>query len=571
MAKNQTPYIFSTTKLRINQIFKDLNALFLAVTGRSLPEGKQNRDIVINNLKRYLEYDFTSNIDPTIKLKRSVTITQIYSPPLEKIEMRGRHGKYIDNVRPLLLQKGSFSGKKYVLYNQLGLFSKYFDTIKNTDEVREAIKICGYMEYDIWKEHKDAYSGENEYRSVIKNQLWRITKSALDSMEKSGIIEWRQYYVILPDLTVFLETNDEIEELSGSYKELEAQNKKYLEAIRERATAENSILQFSLASSLLIGGNLASDKEYYDECKYLLQIHQGQEFTIDDEIIASGYDNYDAAISRAGFATILNGALPDTALPAINSVEGNAIPDVDAGSNYYNATYRLYRAGILTGNDSAGTFAPFSKITRGAAAAIVSRMANTDLRKNITLKALVNPTSVTLSVTTQTIYVGKGFGLSATISPVNVPNKAVAWSSSNRSVATVDASGYVYGVATGTTTITATTANGKMATCKVIVTATTSRDTLFAKSAYSHLKSNLKFPETLKVYNVWAYDLDEFRKIEIEYSAENNYGQAVRSFYIATFTSSGDLYFEKSSTSSPHMASDFLGSNVVSLGVTSIK
>lgn len=280
MAKNQTPYIFSTTKLRIKQIFKDLNALFVAVTGRSLPEGKRNREIAINNLKRCLEYDLTSNIDPTVKSKRSVTITKIYDPPLEKIEMRGRHGKYIDNVRPLLLQKGSFCGKKYVLYNQLGLFSKYFDTIKNTDEVREAIKICGYMEYDIWKEHKDAYSGENEYRSVIKNQLWRITKSALDSMKKSGIIEWKQYYVILPGLKAFIETNDEIEELSGSYKELEAQNKKHLEAIRERATAENSILQFSLASSILIGGNLASDKEYYDKCKYLLQIHKGQEFNI---------------------------------------------------------------------------------------------------------------------------------------------------------------------------------------------------------------------------------------------------------------------------------------------------
>jgi len=280
MAKNQTPYIFSTTTLSINQTFKNLNALFVAVTGRVLPDGKRNRDIAINNLKRYLEYDFTSNINPTIKLKRSVTITKIYDPPLEKIEMRGRHGKYIDNVRPLLLQKGSFSGKKYVLYNQLGLFSKYFEAIKNTDEVREAIKLCGYMEYDMWKEHKDAYSGENEYRSAIKNQLWRITKSALDSMKKSKIIEWSQYYVILPALTALIETNDEIEELSGSYKELEAQNKKYLEAIRERATAENSILQFSLASSLLIGGNLASDKEYYDKCKYLLQIHQGQEFTI---------------------------------------------------------------------------------------------------------------------------------------------------------------------------------------------------------------------------------------------------------------------------------------------------
>ena len=34
---------------------------------------------------------------------------------------------------------------------------------------------------------------------------------------------------------------------------------------------------------------------------------------------------------------------------------------------YADAVYRLYRAGVLTGSDSLGTFGPDSSITRGAA------------------------------------------------------------------------------------------------------------------------------------------------------------------------------------------------------------
>lgn len=107
------------------------------------------------------------------------------------------------------------------------------------------------------------------------------------------------------------------------------------------------------------------------------------------------YDSYDTPISRASFAIILGSALPDKALPEISSIEDGAIPDVPEGSNYHDAVYRLYRAGVLTGNDAKGTFGPFTNITRGAAAAIISRMADTSLRKSITLeKAPFEPVPV---------------------------------------------------------------------------------------------------------------------------------------------------------------------------------
>lgn len=98
------------------------------------------------------------------------------------------------------------------------------------------------------------------------------------------------------------------------------------------------------------------------------------------------FDSYDTAISRADFAVILQSALPKAALNTISSIEDGAIPDVKTGAAYYDAVYALYKAGVLTGNDSKGTFGPDTNISRGAAAAIVSRMADSSLRKSITLE-----------------------------------------------------------------------------------------------------------------------------------------------------------------------------------------
>lgn len=102
--------------------------------------------------------------------------------------------------------------------------------------------------------------------------------------------------------------------------------------------------------------------------------------------ITCAFDSYDVPISRADFAAVLCSALPRTALNTISSIEDGAIPDVKSGASYYDAVYALYRAGVLTGNDSKGTFAPDSSISRGAAAAIISRMVDPSLRKAITLE-----------------------------------------------------------------------------------------------------------------------------------------------------------------------------------------
>ena len=84
--------------------------------------------------------------------------------------------------------------------------------------------------------------------------------------------------------------------------------------------------------------------------------------------------------------------------------------------------------------------------------------------------ATVAVTGVTVAPATLTLEVGQTGALTATVAPATATNKAVTWTSSAPAIATVDASGTVKGIATGTATITVKTADGgKTATCAVTV------------------------------------------------------------------------------------------------------
>ncbi len=80
----------------------------------------------------------------------------------------------------------------------------------------------------------------------------------------------------------------------------------------------------------------------------------------------------------------------------------------------------------------------------------------------------VQPTGVTLNLSTKTLHVGSSYTLKATVSPSNAENKTLTWKTGSNSVATVH-EGTVKARGKGTITITAITANGKKAACKVTV------------------------------------------------------------------------------------------------------
>ena len=110
------------------------------------------------------------------------------------------------------------------------------------------------------------------------------------------------------------------------------------------------------------------------------------EYALENEIIEGPYVNYSAAATRSDFALIIAGAIPEEATTPINRVTDGAIPDVYEYYSYGLAVYRLYRAGILTGSDSEGTFFPGRTLTRAEAATIIMRIMRADMRRNLTLR-----------------------------------------------------------------------------------------------------------------------------------------------------------------------------------------
>ena len=108
-------------------------------------------------------------------------------------------------------------------------------------------------------------------------------------------------------------------------------------------------------------------------------------------------------------------------------------------------------------------------------ATITARVTNTTL--SATCAVTVSPVDVTgvvLDKNSIRIGVNKTYTLNATVTPTNATNKNVTWSSSDPSIATVNANGVVTGVALGTTVITVTSVadNTKTATCTVNVVPT---------------------------------------------------------------------------------------------------
>lgn len=105
-------------------------------------------------------------------------------------------------------------------------------------------------------------------------------------------------------------------------------------------------------------------------------------------VLGSELDGFYAApATRAQVAHVLANTLPEEALPAINLdlvtqayATRQYIPDVTEYTAYYWDILRLYNCGLSIGSDEFGSFHPDLPITRGAAAAILTRMVDPSLR-----------------------------------------------------------------------------------------------------------------------------------------------------------------------------------------------
>lgn len=84
------------------------------------------------------------------------------------------------------------------------------------------------------------------------------------------------------------------------------------------------------------------------------------------------------------------------------------------------------------------------------------------------VEQVIRVESVTISKNTAELTIGETLQLSASVSPSSATNKEISWSSSNPSVASVNASGLVTAAGEGTTIVSAS-ADGKAAYCTVTV------------------------------------------------------------------------------------------------------
>ena len=81
--------------------------------------------------------------------------------------------------------------------------------------------------------------------------------------------------------------------------------------------------------------------------------------------------------TRQEFVSILSAVVPEDMLAPINTI--TTLPDTQD-----EAVLRFYNAGILTGVDAWGTFAPDKSLTRAETAALVARVARPELRESFT-------------------------------------------------------------------------------------------------------------------------------------------------------------------------------------------
>lgn len=243
-------YEFNINGLNEGATFKNFKGLFLAVTGRIPPTG-ETLDSVKARMAKYLEYDLQKNINPNITSKQSVIITKIYNPPLTTIENRGKRGTYCDHLKPLILSTSCYKGKMHGLFNEWGVFKDYIFYLKQNDKnIAQFIDRFGINQCNIWTQVNTKYVGEQEYKRHLWYTMRDACKRALDSLQKDRLINWSEYYCIIPSALTDIEESSK--KRFKSPQERREREKERQELIDEVLQDENCLIQPELLEVLNI-------------------------------------------------------------------------------------------------------------------------------------------------------------------------------------------------------------------------------------------------------------------------------------------------------------------------------
>ena len=140
------------------------------------------------------------------------------------------------------------------------------------------------------------------------------------------------------------------------------------------------------------------------------------------------------------------------------------------------------------------------KVTGVKAGEATITVTTEDGGKTATCKVTVKPNLVSeITLAALAIYVGKSKAITATVKPDDATNKALTWTSSDETVATVDATGKVTGKKIGTATITATAQDGSGVSGSCTVTVLSAVKTVTVTPANLTLGKNKSYTLTATV------------------------------------------------------------------------
>lgn len=143
-------------------------------------------------------------------------------------------------------------------------------------------------------------------------------------------------------------------------------------------------------------------------------------------------------------------------------------------------------------------------ITKGETTIIVQSVQNPDVICEIRVRVMRAVAGVTLSDKTKTVYSGESFNLVATLAPADADNLDVEWSTSDDTIARVNAKGGVTALKGGVVTITATSVDsGKTAECKVTVRQSPEEITLSKKTATLNVNTSVVLTATVLPENTF--------------------------------------------------------------------
>ena len=271
------------------------------------------------------------------------------------------------------------------------------------------------------------------------------------------------------------------------------------------------------------------------------------DYALENQIIRAPYSDYTMPATRSEFAKIMANSLPKNALPEINSIDDDAIPDVPSTLENADYIYLLYRAGILTGSDKYGTFQPGSSITRSEVAAIVTRMADKSLRKQFVLEEKpIEAASISLNKETLSMYSGSSEVIKAHILPEQA-EQLLTWSSSNPNVAVVNQDGRITAVSEGSSVITAASANGISAKCTVSVSKRPSVGAPTTAISYSNGQKSMSAKTLFSDGSGLGFYRNSVNGICVTFIASNQSGKTINYFtcYFTMYNAVGDIVYDE--------------------------